>query len=153
MHTRLIHKWIHLFVRNLNNTVPSLGNMCGYLLVFCASRSGTDRGGPGYCLGGRRFRRWGCEGGRNLSGFSSTMGLPCGISVEACRTREKRIWPIGESVRWRVVGMVSWATSWSPEGRRMERRRRRDITEDIDGHITGASQFWHAWEDVDGAEF
>lgn len=84
LHTRLIHKCTHLFVKNQCNGVPLFGNICGYRLVFCASRSGSDRGGPGYCLGGLRFSRCGCDGGRNLSGLSRTIALG-GISVDACR--------------------------------------------------------------------
>lgn len=50
--------------------LPSGGIICGYCFVFCASLSGADSGGPGYCLGGDLFRRAGWDGGLNLEGFS-----------------------------------------------------------------------------------
>ena len=96
-HTRLIHMWIHLLVKNQYSGVPSLGNMCGYRLVFCACLSCSESGGPGYWRGGLRCRRCGCDGvavdgpevawigrrygGRNLSGFSSRMALG-GMAVD-----------------------------------------------------------------------
>lgn len=55
--------------------VPLAGIICGYLRVFWASFSGAERGGPGYCRGGARLRRAGCEGGLNLEGFSRTRCL------------------------------------------------------------------------------
>jgi hypothetical protein len=114
--TRLIHMWIHLFVKNQCSGVPSFGNMCGYRLVFCAWRSDSDSGGPGYCRGGLRFSRWGCDGGRNLSGFSRTIVFG-GIAVEALRidnrgARRCRTTMVGRSreglraVKWRDEGLV-----------------------------------------------
>ena len=49
--------------------------MCGYRFVFCASSSGCDNGGPGYCRGRVRVNLEGWDGGLNLAGFSRTLGL------------------------------------------------------------------------------
>lgn len=43
------------FVKNQCMKLPSGGIMCGYCFVFCASFSGADKGGPGYCRGGALF--------------------------------------------------------------------------------------------------
>lgn len=82
-HTSVIHVCIILFVRNQCKNDPSGGIMCGYCLVFCASRSCSASGAPGYCRGVLRSRA-GCEGGLKRAGFSRTRGL-LGAEVEARR--------------------------------------------------------------------
>jgi hypothetical protein len=64
--------------------VPWLGNMCGYDLCCCLAFS-SEVGPWLYAAGGLRgrFNRAGCDGGRNLSGCSNTMGLL--LFVEAAR--------------------------------------------------------------------
>lgn len=54
--------------------VPFSGNMCGYVLVFCASFSSAVE--PWLYAAGRRLAvsREGWDGGRNWSGCSRTMG-------------------------------------------------------------------------------
>lgn len=83
--TKVIHRCKARFVKNRYMLEPSGGNMCGYRFVFWASRSAELSGGPGYCGGGARFRRCGCEGGRNLSGFSRTRGFDEEAVEDACR--------------------------------------------------------------------
>jgi hypothetical protein len=114
--------WIHLFVRNQCSAVPSLGNMCGYRLVFCACCSGSESGGPGYWRGALRFSRCGWDGGRNLSGFSSVMILGGGAVEEACRTEMRRTMAVLEMDCGGLREVV-----WVDEGRRIERSSRRDI--------------------------
>lgn len=63
-----------LFVRNQYMNVPSAGIMLGYRFVFCSCFSASESAGPGYARGLARGREP-CEGGLNLSGFSSTRGL------------------------------------------------------------------------------
>jgi len=86
--------------------VPSFGKVCGYRFVFCAASSESLRAGP-KCRGIRVTRREGWEGGRNLSGFSSAIGVG-GCLVEALRRqvgqRERR-------VRWRFLRRRKWGCS------------------------------------------
>jgi hypothetical protein len=63
-------------------TVPSGGNMPGYWVLVCSRRSLSVVRGPysngwpgGADFGAGVTRRWGCDGGRNRSGFSSTRGF------------------------------------------------------------------------------
>lgn len=45
--TRLIHRWMDLFVMNQYIPVPLLGKLFGYFLVACASFSASGMGRPG----------------------------------------------------------------------------------------------------------
>ena len=100
-------------VRNQCMNVPSAGIMCGYCRVFCACRSCSLSGGPGYCRG-RARRRDGCEGGLNRSGFSSTRGL--GGALDAYRVDAERSNPccsclecrlrLARGIRWRRVAIA-----------------------------------------------
>lgn len=64
--TIAIQMWIHLLVRNLNITVPSGGNIPGYCVLLCCTRSFSVVRGPysngwpgGAFLGDGVVRRWG----------------------------------------------------------------------------------------------
>jgi hypothetical protein len=64
--TIAIQMWIHLLVRNLNITVPSGGNIPGYCVLFCCTRSFSVVRGPysngwpgGAFFGDGVVRRWG----------------------------------------------------------------------------------------------
>lgn len=61
-----IQIWIHLLVRNLNITVPSGGNIPGYCVLLCCTRSFSVVRGPysngwpgGAFFGDGVTRRWG----------------------------------------------------------------------------------------------
>src|SRR6201999_2587586 len=100
--TMVIQRWIFRSVRNQCMKVPLLGNMCGYDLSSCLCFSSRDVPWL-YAAGGLRgrFSRAGCDGGRNLSGCSSTMGFPSLVEVEAARRRggEVRLGRMGCLVR------------------------------------------------------
>ncbi len=82
--TSVIQTWIERFVRNQYMKLPSGGIMWGYCLIFCSSVCWAESEGPGYCRGAFDLRRAPWDGGLNLAGFSSTIGLDGGDFLEAC---------------------------------------------------------------------
>lgn len=63
--------------------------MPGYCVLLCCMRSFSVIRGPysngwpgGAFFGDGVVRRWGCEGGRNLSGFARTRGLEVPLALE-----------------------------------------------------------------------
>ena len=73
------HRWNPLLVNSLYLKLSSGGIMFGYCFVFCASISSAVSRGP-KVLRGPGFRA-GCDGGRNLSGFSNTNGRSFDLSA------------------------------------------------------------------------
>lgn len=62
--------------------------MPGYCVLLCSTRSFSVVRGPysngwpgGEFFGDGVVRRWGCEGGRNLSGFARTRGLEVALDL------------------------------------------------------------------------
>lgn len=79
IHTKQIHMCISGLLRNLNMKVPSCGIDSGYFLYFCSSTCCCVIRGPGKFRGGARSTiRDGWDGGLNLVGFSSDLGLRVG---------------------------------------------------------------------------
>lgn len=72
--------WTHLVVRNQYILLPSGGNMCGYDFVLLLSNCAAVMfwlyaPAPYVFVEDRALRRAPCDGGRNLSGCSRTMGF------------------------------------------------------------------------------
>lgn len=77
--------------------LPSGGIMFGYCLRFCVASSSSVRRGPYVYCGLFRLEGIlaGCDGGRNLSGFSSTRGLDSSFLAAAWLRRKRSCAGVG----------------------------------------------------------